>query len=102
MDKRGLKVEALEESFSDGLTIVNFVELLVETKMKKKYAPQPKQRINKIENTHLALEFLLEHGLQKKYLTISAEDFVDKNLKLLLGFLWVRDSNFLLSIARSK
>jgi len=57
--------------------------------MKKKYAAQPKQRINKIENTHLALEFLLESGIQKKYMTAAAEDFVDKNLKLLLGFLWV-------------
>jgi cortexillin 1/2 len=94
LDKRGLKIENLEDSFADGLTIVNFVELLVEAKMKRKYAQQPRQRINKIENTHLALEFLIESGIQKKYMTASAEDFVDKNLKLLLGFLWVTFRRF--------
>lgn len=89
VERRAIKVENLEDSFSDGITIVNFVELLCEKKLKKKYQANPRQKINKIENTHLSLEFLMENGVQKKYLTISSEDFIDRNLKLILGFLWM-------------
>jgi cortexillin 1/2 len=84
-----VKIESLEKNMSDGVTIINFVELLCDKKLKKKWANSPKQRIQVIENTHLALEMLLENGVQKKFLTISAEDLVDKNLKLVLGFLWM-------------
>lgn len=78
----------------DGLTIIHFVELLCEKKIKKKYSAKPAQKIHKIENTHLALEFLRENGVESKYLTISAEDFIDGNLKLILGFLWVMFRKF--------
>lgn len=88
------KVTDLTVQFADGLTIVHFVELLCEKKIKKKYTAKPAQKIHKIENTHLALEFLRENGVEPKYLTISAEDFVDGNLKLILGFLWVMFRKF--------
>lgn len=84
-----MKVENIEEQFSDGITIINFVELLVEKKLKKKYTAKPKQKIHIIENTHLALEFLKENGVQPKYLTAASEDFYDRNIKLILGFLWM-------------
>lgn len=84
-----MKVESIEEQFSDGITIINFVELLVEKKLKKKFTPKPKQKIHIIENTHLALEFLKENGVQPKYLTAASEDFYDRNIKLILGFLWM-------------
>lgn len=80
--------------FADGVTVVHFVELLCEKKIKKKYTAKPQQKIHKIENTHLALEFLRENGVEAKYLTISAEDFIDGNLKLILGFLWIMFRKF--------
>lgn len=83
------RVTDLQVGFADGVTVVHFVELLCEKKIKKKYTTKPGQKIHKIENTHLALEFLKENGVESKYLTISAEDFVDGNLKLILGFLWM-------------
>jgi cortexillin 1/2 len=89
VEKRAIKIETLETSMADGVTVIHFIELLTDKKLKKKWANAPKQRIQYIENTHLGLEHLLENGVQKKYLTISAEDFVDKNLKLILGFLWM-------------
>lgn len=90
VEKRAIpKIEALEVSFADGITVIHFVELLCERKIKKKYTAKPAQKIHRIENTHLALEFLKENGVENKYLTISAEDFVDGNLKLILGFLWM-------------
>lgn len=89
LEKRAQKITSLDGDFADGITIVNFVELLCEKKLKKKYSQKPSSKINKIENTHLALEFLKENGVEPKYLTISAEDFVDGNVKLILGFLWM-------------
>jgi cortexillin 1/2 len=65
------------------------LEPLVEDKIKAKWTRQPKTRITKIENCSIALAFLKEHGVEPKMLTISAEDFVDKNLKLILGFCWI-------------
>lgn len=89
MEKRNIKVDNLQEQLGDGITIVNFVELLCERKLKKKYTAKPKQKIHKIENTHLCIEFLKENGVEPKYLTIASEDFYDGNLKLILGFLWM-------------
>ena len=83
------KVTELTVQFADGLTLIHFVELLCEKKIKKKYTQKPTQKIHKIENSHLALEFLKENGVEPKYLTIASEDFVDGNLKLILGFLWM-------------
>jgi cortexillin 1/2 len=90
LEKRGKKIQvSLEEDFSDGVTLIDFLEPLVEDKIKAKYTKQPKTRITKIENCSIALSFLKEHGVEPKMLTISAEDFVDKNLKLILGFCWI-------------
>jgi len=89
LDRRAMKIDDLQKQFADGITIVHFVELLCEKKIKKKYTPKPKQKIHQIENTHLSLLFLKENGVEPKYLTASSEDFVDGNLKLILGFLWM-------------
>eukprot|EP01120_Amphizonella_sp_Union-15-10_P014839 TRINITY_DN736_c0_g2_i5.p1 TRINITY_DN736_c0_g2~~TRINITY_DN736_c0_g2_i5.p1 ORF type:complete len:562 (-),score=126.73 TRINITY_DN736_c0_g2_i5:57-1742(-) len=88
LEKRGKKITSLAEAFADGLTIIHFLELLTEKKLKQKYALKPVMRIALIENTHLALQFLRSCGLEAKFLTVQSEDLVDKNLKLLLGFLW--------------
>eukprot|EP01121_Diplochlamys_sp_Union-15-3_P012915 TRINITY_DN3938_c0_g2_i1.p1 TRINITY_DN3938_c0_g2~~TRINITY_DN3938_c0_g2_i1.p1 ORF type:complete len:432 (-),score=103.08 TRINITY_DN3938_c0_g2_i1:37-1332(-) len=90
LEKRSMKIQhSLAEDFSDGITIINFVELLAGKKLEKKYNPNPKMRIGIIENTNLALQFLKENGVDPKFLTISAENFVDKKETLLLGFLWM-------------
>lgn len=90
LEKRAKKVvNSLEDTLSDGVTVIDFVELLCEKKLKKKFTQNPKQRIQVIENTHLALNFLKENGVEPKYLTVASEDLVDKNLKLILGFLWM-------------
>jgi len=89
VEKRNKKIDKIEENFSDGLTLLDFVELLVDGKIQQKYQKQPKNRINKIENNHIALSFLKQNGVEDKMLTISAEDLADQNLKLILGFLWM-------------
>jgi len=88
LGKRGKKIESLADAFADGLTIIHFLELLTEKTVKSKYNKKPVMRIALIENTHLALQFLKQCGLEPKFITLSSEDMVDKNLKLLLGFLW--------------
>eukprot|EP01120_Amphizonella_sp_Union-15-10_P001807 TRINITY_DN1194_c0_g1_i1.p1 TRINITY_DN1194_c0_g1~~TRINITY_DN1194_c0_g1_i1.p1 ORF type:complete len:462 (-),score=140.78 TRINITY_DN1194_c0_g1_i1:77-1387(-) len=90
LEKRAMKIQnSLSEDFADGITIIAFLEVLLGKKLDKKYNPNPKMRPIVIENTSLAIKFLLDNGLEKKFLTISAEDFVDKKETLLLGFLWM-------------
>lgn len=95
LEKRQVeRVTDLSVSFADGVTIVHFAELLCEKKLKKKYNQKPSQKIQKIENTGLAISFFKENGVENKYITASNEDFVDGNIKLILGFLWVMFRKF--------
>lgn len=98
LEKRAMKIQkSLSEDFADGVTIINFLEVLCSKKLEKKYNPNPKMRPIVIENTVLALQFLKEQGVEPKYLTISAENFVDRKETLLLGFLWMLFRKFRIS-----
>jgi len=72
--------------FSDGIRLILFLELLSNKKIGKKIETDPKSRIHKIQNIHLALKFVEELDVQVQ--GIGSEDFVDHNKKLILGFLW--------------
>jgi hypothetical protein len=85
--KRDQKVEDISTDMSDGVKLINFLELLTEQKVKQKYVDKPPSRIEKIQNLHIALTFL-EKDLGFKSAGASAEDFADNNLKMILGFFW--------------
>jgi len=55
--------------------------------MTSKIYRNPKLKIHFIENCNMCLKFIQQEGL--KGVTISAEDFVDGKLKLILGFCWI-------------
>jgi len=91
LEKRAIRIINLDE-FSDGVTIVHFVECLLDKKLKQKTTKNPRTEIHRIENTHIALEKLKKSFAKKKsnaHITISAEDFIHRNLTQLLGFLWM-------------
>jgi cortexillin 1/2 len=95
LQKRGKHIKvSLEEDFSDGLTIIDFIELLVKKEIKQRYTKNPTQRIHRLENSTIALNFLKENGVTDKMLTISAANLVDKDLKLVLGFVWMMFRKF--------
>jgi len=83
---RNLNVEDIQTDLADGVKLINFLELLSDKKIGQKYDMKPASRIQMISNLHIALQFLEKQMHVKP--TSSAEDFADKNLKMILGFLW--------------
>lgn len=79
-------IEDITVDFSDGIRLTEFLELLSGKKIAKK-PEEPKSRIHKINNVFLALQFL-ESLNEVRVEGVAAEDFVDSNKKLILGFLW--------------
>jgi hypothetical protein len=96
LERRGLKVEKLEEDFCDGVLLIHFIEELTGGKLNKRWNTNPTTRVLKIENCHQAI-MLLKENYHIKNLTISAEDIANGNLKLILGFLWVLFREFRIS-----
>jgi len=78
-------IEDITVDFSDGIRLTDFLELLSGKKIAKR-PEEPKSRIHKINNVFLALQFL--ESLEVQVVGVAAEDFVDSNKKLILGFLW--------------
>jgi cortexillin 1/2 len=76
------------------LTIIDFIEILVGKEIKQRYTKNPTQRIHRLENSTIALNFLKENGVTEKMLTVSAPNLVDKDLKLVLGFVWMMFRKF--------
>lgn len=58
MQKRNMEVKDLRTDLEDGLTMINFFEILCGHPLSEKYEKRPTQRIQKINNLHLALRFL--------------------------------------------
>ncbi|EGG24723.1 actin bundling protein [Cavenderia fasciculata] len=87
LDRRGEKIADVAKDLSDGVKLIFFLELVSAKKFNKKFDYEPKARINMIQNIALALKFL-DEDLKIKVQGIGAEDFVDHNKKMILGFLW--------------
>merc|ERR1712000_269987 len=87
LEQREMRIEDLSQDLSSGVELINFLELLSGKSLNKKYDKKPQMRIQKIQNVHLALKFL-ESEMDVKLVGIGAEDFVDSQTKLILGFLW--------------
>jgi len=92
LQQRNLHLEDIQTDLSDGVKLVNFLELLSGKKLHQKYDQKPPGRIQAIQNLHIALQFLEKYMEVKT--TTSAEDFADKNLKMILGFLWTLFKKF--------
>lgn len=86
LDKIHEKVSDITVDFSDGIRLIQFLELLSGKKLGKKLEQDPKSRIHKIQNVYLAINFT--ESLEVKPEGVAAEDIVDCNKKLILGFLW--------------
>lgn len=83
--KRKLAIEDIAKDLSDGVTLIQFLEI-ISNQTFGKYDKKPKIRVQQIQNVGLALEFIKSQRI--KLINISAEDIVDHNLKLILGLIW--------------
>jgi len=98
LKERGMELEDISSDLSDGVRLINFLELLSQKKITQKYDQKPPSRIQKIQNLHIALQFLQKEMQQQ--ISISAEDFADKNLKMILGFLWSLFKKFRIQVIK--
>ena len=87
LEKREMRIEDISQDLASGVELINFLELLSGKSLNAKYDKAPVMRIQKIQNIHQALRFL-EKEMEVKLVGIGAEDFVDSQTKLILGFLW--------------
>mmetsp|Transcript_2449 Transcript_2449/g.5806 ORF Transcript_2449/g.5806 Transcript_2449/m.5806 type:complete len:1868 (-) Transcript_2449:74-5677(-) len=85
LQKKGMKIEELESGFESGNNLINLIEILGQVSLGS-YNKNPKMRIQKIENVGKALTYIKSTGVRLE--NMSAEDIVDKNLKLDLGLVW--------------
>jgi len=81
------KAADLATAFNTGVRLVTLMEQLAKKEMTSKIYKAPKLKIHFIENVNMCLKFIQQEGL--KGVTISAEDFVDGRIKLILGFCWI-------------
>ncbi|KAJ5073100.1 spectrin/filamin related cytoskeletal protein [Anaeramoeba ignava] len=86
LKKIGESITDLQEGLEDGLKVVKFVELVTGETIPK-YNRRPRIRIQKIENLKIAIE-KIQTSKKFEFTSIGPEDIVDKNLKLILGFVW--------------
>ncbi|KAL6068602.1 Alpha-actinin-4 [Balamuthia mandrillaris] len=83
--QRSLKIQGdLQEELADGLMLINLMEILSGEKCTSKYHAKPTKEIQKSENLAIAIEFI------QKFVkvSISSQDFVTGNMKLVLGTIW--------------
>jgi len=87
--QRGINVKDLSE-LADGVTLCMFFEILAGKKIQTKIEMKPTNRIQKIQNLHIALKFL-ETEMGSRNPGCGAEDIADiesRGIKLVLGLLW--------------
>ncbi|XP_043250799.1 filamin-A isoform X4 [Colletes gigas] len=75
----------LECDLSDGLRLINLIEVLAQKKLPK-HNQRPTFRSQKLENVSVALKFLDDEGI--RIVNIDSSDIVDSKLKLILGLIW--------------
>jgi len=82
---RALKINELAEDLTDGIMLVQLLEILSDKSLGK-YNKTPKLKPQKLENISAALQFIQRQGI--KLVAIGPEDIHDQNLKLDLGLIW--------------
>eukprot|EP01128_Nolandella_sp_AFSM9_P010463 TRINITY_DN7237_c0_g1_i1.p1 TRINITY_DN7237_c0_g1~~TRINITY_DN7237_c0_g1_i1.p1 ORF type:complete len:448 (-),score=155.56 TRINITY_DN7237_c0_g1_i1:52-1374(-) len=87
LSRRGEEISDIQWCFSDGGTTVSLLELISRTDMDFKFYKNAKLKIHRIENNNLCLKWLKNHDVP--HLTISSENLVDGDLKMILGFCWI-------------
>nr|Q9Y0T3.1 RecName: Full=Cortexillin-2; AltName: Full=Cortexillin II [Heterostelium album PN500]AAD40021.1 cortexillin II [Heterostelium pallidum] len=99
LEKRGgvEKISDVSTDLSDGVKLIFFLESVSGKKFPKKFDLEPKTRILRIQNLHLAMLFV-DEDLKVKVQGVAAEEFVDNNKKMILGFLWTLYRKYRISV----
>jgi len=85
LSSRKIHVDNICTDFSDGVKLINLLEVIYKDSVGKYYDP-PRNRTFAIENANIALQFMNKKGVPHH--GISAEDIVDGRITMLLGMTW--------------
>ena len=91
LKKRNLEIEDLTKDVASGVMFLNLLEVIggesVKQVLNVKINKTPKMKIHMLENCNRVLEYVKAKGLTD-LVNIGANDFVDGNERIILGFLW--------------
>ena len=91
LKKRNIEIEDLYEDVKDGVALLNLMEIIggesVKQVLNVKFNKKPKMKIQMLENCNRVIDYVKAKGL-KDLVNIGANDFVDGNSRIILGFLW--------------
>ena len=87
LQKRNLEVKDLRNDFSDGVLLINLLEIVSNQDIGQRWHQKPKSRYETLENCNLAIDFLTNQ-MGVRLVNVGGSDIVDKNLKLTLGLSW--------------
>ncbi|KAL7713326.1 Alpha-actinin [Entamoeba marina] len=90
VQRRGMSVKDISVDLQTGIVLINFFELLSGKILRERYSHAPKNRIQMINNLHIALTFM-ERDMMVRNPGCSAEDIIDAEKfgnKLILGLLY--------------
>mmetsp|Transcript_22634 Transcript_22634/g.63587 ORF Transcript_22634/g.63587 Transcript_22634/m.63587 type:complete len:430 (+) Transcript_22634:105-1394(+) len=86
LEDRGMNIGTLKEDFTNGVALINLLEIISHPKTIPKYNRHPRIPIQKTENFNIALDFIKAQNI--KLVNIGASDLVNGSTKLQLGLIW--------------
>lgn len=96
--KRDLEIQSLLTDLADGKNLCALLEILSGKKIK--INPKPTMRIQKLENVTVCLDFIKNEGI--KLMSISANNIVDGDKKLIFGLIWTLIEHFQIKMDRKE
>jgi len=91
LKKRNIEIEDLYEDVKDGVALLNLMEIIggesVKQVLNVKFNKKPKMKLHMLENCNRVIDYVKAKGL-KDLVNVGANDFVDGNSRIILGFLW--------------
>lgn len=101
LEKRNFKIENIQCDFNNGIMLIHFLELLSGQVVKKRVIQKPKNRIDNVNNLTIAFNFL-DDVVKVKTFGVGVEDFLDENMKMILGFFWTMYKKYRIAVIQEE
>ena len=82
--QRGLRINDLTTDLSDGVLLIQLIELVSGTACPEKYHAKPTLEIQKVENVLIATRFINQYA----NINVNPKDVVSGNTKVILAIMW--------------
>ena len=79
-------IQDIEIDFGKGLVLITLAEKLIGKQIETNYKQKPITKLQRLENTEIALNFLKSDGV--KIINFNSRNIIEGDLRMLLGLLW--------------